>query len=178
MTFHEIKASDLTENIFNLIGKDWFLMSAEKDGRVNPMTVSWATAGILWQKNVEICAVRPERFTCEFLDAAETFSLTVFDKTYRKMLAHCGTISGRDEDKVVTNNLTVVHDGETPYFEEARLAFICRKIAVSPLTEADFLGDKEFTSSWYGGENQANGHGGGYHLFYIAEIEKVLEKDK
>ena len=47
MTFHSIKPADLTENIFTLISKDWFLMSAEKEGRVNPMTVAWATAGIL-----------------------------------------------------------------------------------------------------------------------------------
>lgn len=74
MAFHSIKPAGLTENIFDLIGKDWFLMSAEKEGRVNPMTVAWATMGILWQKPVVMCAVRPERFTREFLDAAEGFS--------------------------------------------------------------------------------------------------------
>ena len=63
----------MTENIFSLISKDWFLMSAEKEGRVNPMTVAWATAGILWQKPVVMCAVRPERFTREFLDASDVF---------------------------------------------------------------------------------------------------------
>ena len=47
MSFHSIKPAELQENLFNLIGKDWFLMSAEKDGRVNPMTVAWATMGIL-----------------------------------------------------------------------------------------------------------------------------------
>lgn len=46
MAFHSIKPAGLTENIFDLIGKDWFLMSAEKEGRVNPMTVARATMGI------------------------------------------------------------------------------------------------------------------------------------
>lgn len=45
MSFHSIKPAELQENLFNLIGKDWFLMSAEKDGRVNPMTVAWASCG-------------------------------------------------------------------------------------------------------------------------------------
>lgn len=45
MSFHSIKPAELQENLFDLIGKDWFLMSAEKDGRVNPMTVAWATMG-------------------------------------------------------------------------------------------------------------------------------------
>ena len=81
MSFHSIKPAELQENLFDLIGKDWFLMSAEKDGRVNPMTVAWATMGILWQKPVVICAVRPERFTREFLDASDVFSLTVFENS-------------------------------------------------------------------------------------------------
>ena len=100
MAFHSIKPVQMTENIFSLISKDWFLMSAEKEGRVNPMTVAWATAGILWQKPVVMCAVRPERFTREFLDASDVFSLTVFDNSCRKMLGYCGTVSGRDQDKV------------------------------------------------------------------------------
>ena len=66
MSFHSIKPAELQENLFDLIGKDWFLMSAEKDGRVNPMTVAWATMGILWQKPVVICAVRPDVLPVSF----------------------------------------------------------------------------------------------------------------
>ena len=137
MAFHSIKPVQITENIFSLISKDWFLMSAEKEGRVNPMTVAWATAGILWQKPVGMCAVRPERFPREFLDAS----------------------------------------GEVPYFEECRMAILCKKLCVTPLKEEDFLGDKEFTQKWYGGDNHADGTGGGYHLLYIAEISDILVKD-
>ncbi len=177
MSFHSIKPAELGENLFQLIGKDWFLMSAEKEGRVNPMTVAWATMGILWQKPVVMCAVRPERFTREFLDASNVFSLTVFDKSWKKMLGYCGTISGRDEDKVAKSGLTVTHQDGVPYFEESRMAFLCRKMCVTPLSEQDFLGDKTFTDKWYGGENHADGTGGGYHLLYIAEITDVLIKD-
>ena len=177
MAFHSIKPAGLTENIFDLIGKDWFLMSAEKEGRVNPMTVAWATMGILWQKPVVMCAVRPERFTREFLDAAEGFSLTVFDNSYRKMRGYCGTVSGRDQDKVEKAGLTVAHAGDVPYFEECRMALVCRKLCVTPLKEEDFLGDEAFTQKWYGGENHADGTGGGYHLLYIAEITDILVKD-
>lgn len=80
-----------------------------------------------------MCAVRPERFTREFLDAAEGFSLTVFDNSYRKMLGYCGTVSGRDQDKVEKAGLTVAHAGDVPYFEECRMAFVCRKLCVTPL---------------------------------------------
>lgn len=107
-------------------------MSAEKDGRVNPMTVAWATMGILWQKPVVICAVRPERFTREFLDASDVFSLTVFENSWRKMLGYCGTVSGRQEDKVAKAGLTVAHKDGVPYFEENRMAFLCKKLCVTP----------------------------------------------
>ena len=146
-------------------------MSAEKEGRVNPMTVAWATAGILWQKPVVMCAVRPERFTREFLDSSDVFSLTVFDNSFRKMLGYCGTVSGRDQDKVKEAGLTVAHAGE------CRMALLCRKLCVTPLKEEDFLGDHVFTEKWYGGENHADGTGGGYHLLYIAEITDILVKE-
>lgn len=177
MAFRSIKPADLEENLFTLISKDWFLMSAEQDGRVNPMTVAWATMGILWQKPVVIVAVRPERYTREFADAADTFSLTVFDNSYRKMLGYCGTVSGRDEDKVEKSNLHVLHDEQTPYFEECRMAFVCKKLCVSQVKEEDFLGNMEFVNKWYGGSNQANGEGGGYHFLYIAEITNILVKE-
>lgn len=168
----------MNENVFDLISKDWFLMTAEADGIVNPMTVAWATMGILWQKPVVMVAVRPERYTHEIATKADTFSLTVFDKEYRKMLGFCGTKSGRDFDKVKECGLHVSHSDATPYFDECRMAFICKKLCVSPLSEDDFLGNKEFTDKWYGGENKANGEGGGYHRLYIAEITDILVKEK
>lgn len=176
MGFYSIKPSELNENIFDIISKDWFLMTAEADGIVNPMTVAWATFGILWQKPVVIVAVRPERYTHEIASKTDTFSLTVFAKEYKKMLGFCGTKSGRDYNKVKECGLHVLHEGVTPYFEEARMAIICKKLCVSQLAEEDFLGNTAFTDKWYGGANKANGEGGGYHHLYIAEITNILVK--
>lgn len=176
MAFHEIKPNELKENTFNLFAKDWFLMTAEKEGKVNTMTVGWGGFGVMWKKDVVFVAVRPERYTHEFLEASDTFSLTVFDPSFKKQLAYCGIVSGRTEDKIAKCGFTVLHDGETPYFEEARMSFTCRKLCTTPLRPEDFM-DSEFAGKWYGGENNANGEGGGYHLIYIAEIEKILVKD-
>lgn len=177
MTYKHIKPTEFNENVFNLIAKDWFLMTAEHNNIINTMTVAWATVGILWQKPVVIVAVRPERYTHEIASQAETFSLTVFTQEYKKMLGYCGTKSGRDVDKIKECDLHVEHEGDTPYFSEARLAFICKKLCMTPLKEEDFLGDTQFTSKWYGGENNADGTGGGYHYLYIAEITDILEKE-
>lgn len=177
MSFKSIKPEELQDNPFTLIGKDWFLMTAEKEGKVNTMTVAWGGLGVLWGKNVVFIAVRPERYTYEFVEFADTFSLTVFDKSFRKQLGFCGTKSGRDYDKVKECNFNVVYDDKTPYFEEARLSLTCKKIANPQLKEEDFLGNTEFTSKWYGGENNISGEGGGYHVLYIAEITNILVKE-
>ena len=167
MAFHEIKVNDLNENVFNLIGKDWFLISAEKEGTVNTMTVAWATVGILWQKNVVMVAVRPERYTKEFLDASDTFSLTVFDKSYKKMLGYCGTVSGRDEDKIAKSNLTINHIDGTPYFEEADMVIVCKKLYAQEMKPECFI-IKELDSENYPKKD--------YHTLYISEIEKIYRK--
>ena len=36
----EITCEELNENAFDLIGKDWMLFTAKKDGKVNTMTAS------------------------------------------------------------------------------------------------------------------------------------------
>ena len=177
MSFKSISPSEFHENVFDLIKKDWFLMTAEADGVVNTMTVAWATLGILWQKPVVIVAVRPERYTHEIASKAEGFSLTVFHNTpeNRKMLGVCGTKSGRDLDKVKEFNFTVEHDGSIPYFAEGRLNLICKKLCVSQLAEGDFPTDE--LSKFYGGTNNHNGEGGGYHHLYIAELTNILVEE-
>lgn len=52
----EIQAEVLQENAFNMIGKDWLLITAEKDGKVNTMTASWGGIGIMWHKKVALFA--------------------------------------------------------------------------------------------------------------------------
>lgn len=173
--FVEIRCRQLPDNAFQLVGHDWMLMTAEKDGVANTMTVAWGGLGLMWGKNVVFVAVRPERYTYEFVEAAPTFSLTVFDESWRKMLAYCGTVSGRDEDKIKKSNLTLIHEGETPYFKECRLSFICRKIMGTVFQPEDFaVSDYD---KFYGGANTKDGLGGGYHTLYIARIEKLLIKE-
>lgn len=172
--FTSIKPLELQENPFKIIGRDWFLMTAEKDGVANTMTVSWGGMGVMWGKNVVFAAVRPERHTFGFTEHADTFSLTTFDESWRKQLVYCGTVSGRDEDKITKAGLTLVHDGATPYFKEAQTAFICQKIMATVFQPEELL-DQNF-AKFYGGENTKDGLGGGWHTLYIAQIINLLVK--
>ena len=73
----EIQPEQFDKNVFQMIGKDWMLVTAEKDGKVNTMTASWGGAGVMWGKNVAFVVIRPQRYTKEFIDASDTFSLSI-----------------------------------------------------------------------------------------------------
>lgn len=80
----EVSFDDFNENAFNLIGKDWLIYAAEKDGSVNAMTASWGGLGIMWNKKVAYIFVRPQRYTKEFIDASDRMSISVFPEELRK----------------------------------------------------------------------------------------------
>lgn len=167
--FKEIKAEELTSNAFKMFDKDWTLITAEKDSKVNTMTASWGGLGIMWNKNVAYIVIRPQRYTKEFVDASDTFSLSFFDNSYKKKLGYLGKVSGRNEDKIGKAELTVTWDEKTPYFSEADTVLICRKLLASPFHEEHFI-DKSIIDKNYPEKD--------YHTLYIGEIEKILVKEK
>ena len=160
----EIKIEDWNENPFKVIGKDWMLITAEKDGKTNMMTASWGGMGILWGKNVATVYIRPSRYTKGFVDAGEKFTLCVMAEKYRKELAYCGKISGRDEDKVAACGWTVEKEDGAVWFKESRLVFVCKKL-YSQKMDASLLKDVEARNAMWSND---------VHEMYIAEIEKVL----
>ena len=103
---HKFQPMDLKyfqDNPFKLIGKDWMLISAEKDNNVNTMTASWGGVGVMWGKNVAYIVIRDSRYTKEFIDGSDTFSLSFFDSDdvkIRESLSYLGSVSGRNENKI------------------------------------------------------------------------------
>ncbi|BCJ94590.1 flavin reductase [Anaerocolumna cellulosilytica] len=166
--WREISVMQLQGNPFEMISHEWMLITAEKDNKANTMTASWGGLGFMWNKNVAYITIRPQRFTKEFIDNSETFSLTFFDESYRKVLGYLGSVSGRDENKITEAGLTLVHDAATPYFEEAKTVLICRKLFAQPYTEAAFL-DTSILDINYPKKD--------LHTLYIGEITKVLIKE-
>lgn len=166
--FVEIKPEELNKSPFQLVGKDWMLVTAEKDTKVNTMTASWGGFGVMWGKNVAHIVLRPQRFTKEFVDNSDTFSLTFFDESFRKQLSYLGTVSGRDEDKLSKCNLTIDHLDNTPYFQEAKLVIICKKLYAQDFKPECFI-TNDLDEKWYPEKD--------YHTLYIAEVEKILIKE-
>ena len=164
----EINAEEVKDNPFTLIGKDWMLITAEKEGKVNMMTASWGGVGVIWGKNAATVYIRQSRYTKPFIDEGETFSLCVLPSEMREVLNFCGSKSGRDFDKVKETGLTVEHADSVPYFKESRLVLVCKKMFQQRLDMNNAV-DKSLAEKFYGS--------GDYHDMYIAEITKVLIKE-
>ncbi len=151
----------MDKNVFDLIGKQWMLVSATKDGKTNAMTASWGGLGIMWGKQVAFVFIRESRYTKEFVDASDKIVLSFFGEEYRKMLGYMGSVSGRSEDKIEKAGLTLNPDNT---FKEAELAMVCKKLYAAPMDEAAFVTGEEL-EKWY--------KDGDMHTMYIVEIEKI-----
>ncbi len=66
MGFVKTDIKTIEKNVFRMIGDEWALVTAKKDGQVNTMTVSWGGMGVLWGKEVATIYIRPQRYTKEF----------------------------------------------------------------------------------------------------------------
>lgn len=162
-----IGISELDNNIFDLISKDWGVITVNAKDKVNGMTVSWVQMGHLWNKDVVTVYVRPQRYTYEFINQEDTFSLAFFDDNYRKELAYLGSASGRNEDKLAHCNFTASIVDNTPVIDQAKLVFVCRKLYEVDLKEENFV-DNDIMNKCYPGKD--------FHRAYTAEIMSVLIK--
>lgn len=163
-----ISPKDLNENIFKMIADNWMLITAGDREKANTMTASFGGFGVLFFKNVAHIYVRPERYTYEFLERYNTFSLSFFDEQYKEKLAYCGKISGRDEDKIVKCGFDLLYDEEqTPYFDQAHITVLCRKLYRQDIDKGCFTDEEAFQRTY---------SAGGMHRMYIGEITNIIIK--
>ncbi len=163
----EINIRDIKESAVKMISDDWALLTAGNEEGFNTMTVSWGGIGELWGKDVAFIFVRPQRYTKEFIDREEMMTLSFFGGEYKKEMGFCGKNSGRDFDKMKETGLTPAFTDGTVYIKEAKTVLVLRTLAVTEMTPDSFL-DKEIDTSCYPNKD--------YHIVYIAEIVKTLEK--
>lgn len=164
--FKEIKATDIKSNIVDLLKNNWGLVTAGDSDKYNMMTVSWGAMGEIWGKDSVTVYIRPQRYTEEFIESKSHFTLSFFsldDK--QKVHSVCGSKSGRDVDKTKECGLTPNFDENAPYFEEAKLVLVCKKMAKGKFDPDEFI-DPEIEDKWYPQKD--------FHYIYVGEIEKVL----
>lgn len=163
----EISVRDLYENAMELIGDDWLLLTAGNGDSYNMMTASWGMIGHLWHKDVCSVFIRPQRYTYEFFEKHDTFSVSVLPESLRHIMTLCGKESGRDTDKMHLDGLTPVETDGTVYFREARLVFVCKKLYTQDLKEENFC-DTAIVDRHYPAKD--------YHRMYVGEIIRTLSE--
>ena len=164
----KIDPKQLEQNVFSMIGEQWMLVTAGTQDKCNTMTASWGGLGVLWGKPAATAYIRPQRYTKQFMDENEYFTLSFFGEEHRQQLALCGSKSGRDVDKVKECGFTVLTgEGGAPYFDQAQVVLVCRKGFVQQMDSANIPGDVK--EKFYAEQD--------YHYIYIGEIVEALVKE-
>lgn len=164
-----IEVKDLSENFFEVISKEWMLVTAGDKEKFNTMTASWGGIGILFNKPVAYVFIRPERYTYEFIEKFDMFTLSFLGKEHRDIYNFCGSKSGKDVDKVKETGLKPIFtDSGNVMFEQSRLTFECKKLYATNFVPENFL-YKDSLGKFYNEKN-------GFHKMYIVEIVNVWQK--
>ncbi len=132
---------ELIADVFGQFGKKWALVTAGTRENFNTMTISWGGLGTLWGEPVATVYVRLSRYTHQFMENNDYFTVSFYPEEYRKTLAVLGSRSGRDMDKMGASGLTPREAGPSMTFAEAEVTLVCKKLYRSRLELSDLPED-------------------------------------
>ncbi len=159
---------DFTENGFQWF-RDAELLAAGNKEKSNAMTIGWGGIGTLWGRTALTVYVAEKRYTKEFMDQNEYFTVMAFDVEYSKVLNYMGTKSGRDGDKAAALGLHTAYTANgTPYYTEADLVIECKIMYAAPFDPNGFKSDVP--------KNMYANFPAGVHTMYIGEVVNAWKK--
>ncbi len=171
MPFQKIPAEEWMIKACDIWDNQWLLLTSGDYAKnsFNSMTVGWGSFGIMWQRPFAQVVVRPTRFTYEFMEKYDTFTLCAFSELFRKSLQFLGSTSGRDRDKIAESGLTprASEHVVTPGYEEAEVIVECKKIYWDDFKPERFLDpgiEKLYPKK-------------DYHRVYFGEIVTILKAE-
>ena len=145
---------------------DGMLLSAGVKDSMNTMAIGWGGLGKLWKRPTLTIYVSGSRYTHEFMEANDYFTVCRFDSTYHDKVLYMGQHSGRDTDKVKGSGLTLKFtDLGHPYYDEANLVIECRLLYKDQIDAAQAPED---IAPMYKDAKP--------HTMYVGEIVNVLSK--
>ena len=83
---------EFRSEVFSIFGKDWALLTAGNQEAYNTMTIAWGGLGTIWGKPAATVYVKPIRYTHEFMDNSDYFTISFYSGEYRKALGLLGTL--------------------------------------------------------------------------------------
>ena len=155
---------EFTTDILSVFDKKWALLTAGDKDKFNTMTISWGGLGTLWGKPVATVYVRKSRYTHDFMEGNDYFTVSFYPEEYRKVLGVLGSKSGRDMDKMHDSGLTARETDHSITFEEAETTILCRKLFCQELQTENML--PEIATAFYSVDAK--------HDMYIGEIIEII----
>ena len=155
---------EFVTEIFGQYDKKWALLTAGNKESFNTMTISWGGLGTIWGKPAASVYVRTSRYTHEFMDREDYFTISFYPEEYRKILGVLGKKSGRNMDKMKDSGLTAKEAGKSMTFAEAEVTLVCRKVFRQTLEPANIL--DENMRAFYDGSAA--------HDLYIGEVVEII----
>ena len=170
VSFTSVSPEEFDENIFNLVGKDFTVITAGEDP--NSMVASWGGVGIMFNKPVTWCFLRANRYTLEKIRQTGTYTMCYFPDQYKGDIMQFGMKSGRNTDKMAQTNLTpfMTPDGY-PAYKEAKIIIECKLIAASTVSKDEFYTDEAKTFLQEGYDEAKD-----WHKLVYGEITNILIK--
>jgi flavin reductase (DIM6/NTAB) family NADH-FMN oxidoreductase RutF len=134
MALKKIDPRNIPFNPFEKVNAGYLITSGDMNS-YNTMTASWGFMGIMWGKNVVDVVIRPNRYTYEFMQRGDLFTLSFLKNSEdaKRILAYCGSKSGRDVDKAKETGLVPVEIDGAVTFKQASVVFVCKKMYTGEL---------------------------------------------
>jgi len=136
--FKQIKPEEITDNVFTLAGKDFYLITAGTAAHCNSMVASGGGFGFHLKKPTSWCNIRADRYTIELMRDKGTYTLAFFPPEYKKQVFYMASGSGRTCDKMSKTELTkIVTPSGNIAFAEARMIIECRLMHIVSADDMD-----------------------------------------
>ena len=171
MSFTEVNPETLKLKPYKAFDYNWALLTAGTPDDFNTMTIGWGMIGSFWTHSAVTVYVRESRYTKEFMDKYDSFSVCFFNRDAHEDLKYLGTTSGRDTDKLANTKLTPITIDNTVCFEESRLILTCTKVASTKI-DNDAIYNNEMYEKWYTGNDEDD-----FHTAYIGFVNRSFTKD-
>jgi len=141
MSTTEVGTYDLTNESIQALENGGMLLTTGEQG--NPMTIGWGVVGSIWGRPVFQVLVRPSRYSFSLLEELAEFTVCLPSDGQQKVLAVCGSKSGRDLDKIDACSLSLGASERVsvPYITECAAHYECRVIHVNDVVNATLAPD-------------------------------------
>lgn len=167
MMLERVAADKLQLDVFSVFGTNNGLLMVGDTDDARVMTVGWANLGRTWNIPTCIVYVRPERYTYEYMETHEYFSLSVLPMKQHDKVIYCGIHSGRDTDKIKDCDFSLQYGmGDTPLIDTAEWALVCKKLYVQDLSPQGVTDSRVLRS--YTRE--------GWHRMYIGQVVEAYRQ--